>query len=194
MIDDMRQLSSNGALQGLTPSTGYFSATGNGAFATGDNATASTTNATAIGLGAMASGNNSVALGAISSDGGQTMVVSVANATTRRRITNAPAGIAPTDAVNLGQLNAMQNNLAAQMNSIGNKAYAGTASVAAVTGIPALADGKQFNIGIGYGNYLNQSAAAIGGHVRLNNSLVVKAAFGFANASTTTSVGLGFSF
>ena len=82
----------------------------------------------------------------------------------------------------------------AQMNSIGNKAYAGTASVAAVTGIPALADGKQFNIGIGYGNYLNQSAAAIGGHVRLNNSLVVKAAFGFANASTTTSVGLGFSF
>ena len=233
-----------GALQGFTPNTGMFSATGigvasaaaadatamganslaqgqfsvaagNGAFATGDNssalgsgtsasgtgstavgynATASGTGATAVGLGAVASGNDSVALGSNSSDGGQANVVSVGNATTQRRVTNVAAGVAPTDAVNLSQLTALQNNASTQINAVGNKAYAGTASVAAVAGIPALADGKRFNIGIGYGNYLNQSAAAIGGHVRLSENMVVKAAFGFANASTTTSVGLGLSF
>lgn len=170
------------------------SASGAGSTAVGYNATASGTSATAVGLGAVASGNDSVALGSNSSDGGQANVVSVGNATTQRRVTNVAAGVAPTDAVNLSQLTALQNNASTQINAVGNKAYAGTASVAAVAGIPALADGKRFNIGIGYGNYLNQSAAAIGGHVRLSENMVVKAAFGFANASTTTSVGLGLSF
>lgn len=233
-----------GALQGFTPNTGYFSATGigvasaaaadatamganslaqgqfsiaagNGAFATGNNAsalgsgtsasgtgstavgynaTASGANASAIGLGAVASGNNSVALGANSSDGGQSNVVSVGSATAQRRITNVAPGEVPTDAVNLNQLNAMKNTLNTQMNEIGNKAYAGTATVAAVAGIPALAPNKQFNIGVGLGNYLNQTATAIGGHARVNDNLVIKAALGFANSTTTTSIGLGFAF
>jgi autotransporter adhesin len=88
----------------------------------------------------------------------------------------------------------MQSTTSAQLNAVGDKAYAGTATVAAVAGIPALATDKKFNIGIGYGNYLNQSAAAIGGHMRLSENMVVKAALGFANSSTTTSVGLGLSF
>ena len=80
------------------------------------------------------------------------------------------------------------------MNTIGDRAYAGTATVAAIAGIPALPQGKHFNIGAGFGNYLGQSGVAIGGNVRLNDVVVLKAAVGYANSNATTSVGLGYAF
>lgn len=110
------------------------------------------------------------------------------------RVQGVGNAVAGTDAVNLNQMNAMQSGLQNQINSVSSNAYSGTATVAAIAGIPALADTKFFNVGVGYGNYINQSAAAVGGHVRLSENTVFKAAFGFGNSNTTSSVGLGVSF
>jgi hypothetical protein len=255
-----------GALQGFTPNTGYFSATGtgvasagapnatamganslaqgqfsvaagNGAFATsskataigsgttasgigatavGFNSTASGLNSSSFGLGARSAGANSVAIGASSTDGGQSNVVSVGSNLSQRRIINVANGIDPNDAANIAQLDAvnssllgrvnmlgasvgnqiaaLENRFTGRMNEISDNAYAGTAMVAAISGIPSLAGDKLFNLGIGFGNYLGESGVAVGGHVRLGSAAVLKAAVGYADSAATTSVGLGFSF
>jgi autotransporter adhesin len=89
-------------------------AVGNGSTASGDQgtalgttATASGTGSTAIGDGAQATGDNSVALGA-GSVAGDADTVSVGSAGNERKITNVAAGTAPTDAVNVSQLQASQ--------------------------------------------------------------------------------------
>ena len=148
----------------------------------------------ALGSSAQSTGDNSVSLGAGSNDGGQSNVVAVGDSTTQRRIVNLAAGVNPTDGVNVSQLKSVETTLTNQMNTIGDKAYAGTATVAAIAGIPALPQGKSFNIGAGFGNYIGQSGVAIGGNVRLNDVLVLKAAVGYANSNATTSVGIGYAF
>jgi autotransporter adhesin len=151
-------------------------------------------NSIALGASAQSTGDNSASLGAGSSDGGQSNVVAVGNSSSQRRIINLAAGVDPTDGVNVSQLKSMETSLTNQMNSISDKAYAGTATVAAIAGIPALPEGKNFNVGAGFGNYLGQTGVAIGGNVRLTAKMALKAAVGYANSKATTSVGLGFAF
>jgi autotransporter adhesin len=67
---------------------------------------------TAIGAYSTASGTNSVALGQLSV-ADQDNTVSVGSATSQRRITNVAAGVDPTDAVNLSQLQAATASAAA---------------------------------------------------------------------------------
>jgi hypothetical protein len=99
------------------------------------------------------------------------------------RVTNVGAGVSGTDAVNMDQL-----------NNVSQKAYAGTANVAAIAGIPALQSDKHFNLGIGYGNYQGANAFALGGNVRLSENIVAKASFGISNTDVTSSVGMGIAF
>lgn len=148
----------------------------------------------AIGSNAYAKGDSSVAIGAESYDGGQRMVVSVGSEGNERRVINVASGINPTDAVNMSQLSSVQDGLRTQMNAVGQKAYYGVATVAAVAGIPALQANQAFNLGLGLGNYQGQTAVALGGQLRVNSNLVVKAAFGFGNQGTTSSVGVGVAF
>ena len=116
----------NAALAGVTVGGNPFlnvNSTGGPAVATGDeavalggNTSAAGENAVALGNGADASGANSVALGN-GSTATQANVVSVGAAGSERRIVNLAAGTADTDAVNLGQLNAVStvaNDAAAQ--------------------------------------------------------------------------------
>jgi autotransporter adhesin len=87
-------------------SVGYkSSSTGIGSVALGTFNSATGAGAVAIGFGSKASGDNSIALGAGSNDGGRANVVSVGSANATRTITNVTAGVADTDAVNVGQLN-----------------------------------------------------------------------------------------
>ena len=106
------------------------------------------------------------------------------------RVTNVGAGVSGTDAVNMNQLNGVSQ----QLNNVSQKAYAGTANVAAIAGIPALQSDKHFNLGIGYGNYQGENAFALGGNVRLSENIVAKASFGISNADVTSSVGVGIAF
>lgn len=83
-------------------------ASGDQSLAQGSGAKAAGKGSVAVGADTNASGLNSVALGAGSSDDGQSNVVSVGSAAQQRRVTHVAAGTDSDDAVNVGQLNAVQ--------------------------------------------------------------------------------------
>lgn len=87
-------------------------ATGIGSTAIGAGAIAEGENSVAIGINANAIAPNSVALGA-NSVADQANTVSVGAVGDERRIVNVAAGIAPTDAVNFGQLTTTNDAVAA---------------------------------------------------------------------------------
>lgn len=142
----------------------------------GAGAVASGTGGTALGNGANASANNAVALGA-GSVADRANSVSVGAAGAERQVTNLATGSAPTDAVNLGQLNTgLQNTLnqanaytdqkvnalANEVQSIEKRAYAGTASAMAVAGMPqSVLPGKGM-LAAAVSAYQGESALAIG--------------------------------
>ncbi|KLD66005.1 YadA-like family protein [Dyella japonica] len=85
-------------------------------------------------------------------------------------IHNVQAGTATTDAVNVGQLNdAMvntqnwsKNYTDQQINQMGKRAYAGTASALATANIPQAYQPNQSVVGVGIGNYHGQNAISVG--------------------------------
>lgn len=91
-------------------------ATGAASAAFGVGATASGTGSVALGAFSSATGQGSVALGDGSTDGGQAGVVSVGGPQNQRRITNVAPGIAPSDAVNVGQMNQAISGILSQAN------------------------------------------------------------------------------
>jgi autotransporter adhesin len=78
-------------------------ASGDNSVALGNDATASGADSTAVGQGAQATGDNSVAIGT-GSVADQDNTVSVGSKGNERRVTNVAAGVNPTDAVNVSQL------------------------------------------------------------------------------------------
>jgi autotransporter adhesin len=86
-----------------------------GSTAVGRLSNASGVGTTAVGNNAVASADGSIAIGQ-SSVANQANTVSVGNVGSERRIVNVSAGTAATDAVNLGQLNAVNSGL---VSSIG---------------------------------------------------------------------------
>lgn len=69
----------------------------------GNGSSASSTGSSAIGNGASASGDGSIAIG-VGSVASDPNTLSVGSAGNERRITNVAAGVNPTDAVNVSQL------------------------------------------------------------------------------------------
>ena len=97
-------------------------------------------------------------------------------------VTGVADGINPYDAVNMRQLNRMNNVLST-----------GVASIAAMSNIPDLSPTKKFGIGVGYGNFQGNSAVAIGASGRLSSALTIKASVG-SGYNSNTSVGTGLTF
>lgn len=85
-------------------------------------------------------------------------------------IHNVQAGTSATDAVNVAQLNDAMNNSQnwaknytdQQINQMGKKAYAGTASALATANVPQAYQPNQSTFGVGIGNYHGQSAISVG--------------------------------
>jgi len=85
-------------------------------------------------------------------------------------IHNVQAGTATSDAVNVGQLNDAMGNTKnwaksytdQQVNQMGKRAYAGTASALASAGIPQAYQPNQSVAGVGIGTYRGQSAISVG--------------------------------
>jgi autotransporter adhesin len=119
----------------------------------------SVANTTAIGTNAAATGNNSVALGAGS-------VATRANSVSvgSRQITDISAGVAPTDAVNVQQLDTATNALDNQVNTLDTRLNLVGAMSAAISGLAPLPyDPKaplQFLLGAG--SYSGRQALAAG--------------------------------
>ncbi|WP_341775284.1 YadA-like family protein [Burkholderia gladioli] len=152
-------------------------ATGAEAIAVGSNAAASGDRSTALGAGAATSGTNTVAVGSNASATGANAValgagsvadrddsVSIGNAAagTTRVLANVSAGTAPTDAVNVQQLNDSVTNLSNRLDHDRRDANGGIAAAVAIASLPqAPAPGRSM-VAIGGGTYGGQSAMALG--------------------------------
>jgi len=167
-------------------------ATYEGSVAIGFQARAIADPATAVGWNSLASGNDSVALGAAAeatanrsvalgaySVADQPNTVSVGSPGNERRITNVAPGIAPTDAVNVSQL-----------NDVRRIAYSGIAMSMAMAGtyMPNMESGEKA-LGVGVGNYKGYGALGIN-FKALNND--GKSAWGFGMSTTGKEWGLNF--
>jgi autotransporter adhesin len=93
---------------------GAAASAANGGAAFGDGAVATGANATALGPNASATAANAVSIGAGSTNS-VANTVSVGTAGNERRITNVAAGVSPTDAVNVGQLNSVAAGFASEL-------------------------------------------------------------------------------
>jgi S-ribosylhomocysteine lyase LuxS involved in autoinducer biosynthesis len=179
------------------------SAAADNAVAVGANAAATGVNSTAIGTGSQAANTNSVALGQ-GSVTDRDNSVSVGSAGNERQITNVAAGTAPTDAVNLSQMNSsvaqgvqQANNYTDQrindtnnaINGVARGAYSGIAAATALTMIPEVDQGKTLSFGIGAGTYKGYQAVALGGTARITDNIKVKAGVGLSAGGTTAGVG-----
>jgi autotransporter adhesin len=191
---------------------GAFSSNGGAAFGDGANATGSLS--AALGPNAMASAPNSVALGS-GSIANVANTVSVGAPGSERRITNVAAGINPTDAVNVSQLNSMAGSLSAgfqsQINGLQSQVSTLSTAIANVQteerrGIAATAaigmamtpsaPGKT-TVTVNSGFFQGETAVGIAVAHRLNLTTPVIAHAGYANAGGSQHVGrvgLGFEF
>ena len=176
-------------------------ASGYASTASGVQSAASGTDSTALGHSAASSGTNSVALGANSTDGGEANVVSVGSAGQTRRITNVTAGVNPTDAVNVSQLQgAVSGNIAvnntsgyANPSATGNDSMAvGAGAVASAANSLAVGSNARATgtnaIAIGSGALATGSVAVGTGATASNGG----SAFGdFSTATGTASAAVG---
>jgi hypothetical protein len=108
------------------------------------------------------------------------------------RVMGVANGVDKYDAVNMGQF----RREVARLDDRIDDAYSGIASVAALAAIPPPVAGKNFSLGVGYGNFKSQNAVAVGGKalVGYNKDLTLSAGVGLCGDTTTLSAGLGWSF
>ncbi|MGY4729116.1 ESPR-type extended signal peptide-containing protein [Burkholderia pyrrocinia] len=158
--------------------TGAGASAGNGT-AIGAGSNASGENGTAIGQGSHASGNNAVALGA-GSVADRDNAVSVGSAGNERQITNVAAGTAPTDAVNVQQ---MQNSV----RSARQDAMGGVAAAMAVAGLPQSTQPGRTFVSMAGSTYGGEYGSALGvSYMTRDGKWTVKAS---ANTSSRGTVG-----
>jgi hypothetical protein len=175
---------------GFAIATGYLAdASGAQSIASGTGAHASAAGSIAIGAGANASAANSVALGSASvADRANT--VSVGAAGTERQITNVAAGTYDTDAVNVAQLKAVQNDV----SELRSESRHGIAAAMAMAAVPMPSAPGKIAWGINGANYKDAYAGAFSAAYRFNMAmpLVASASVGYAG-SKTAGVRIGLS-
>ncbi|EDT39717.1 YadA family autotransporter adhesin [Burkholderia ambifaria] len=165
-------------------------ATGSNSVALGQGSSAAGNNSTSIGTNANASGNNSVALGA-NSVADRDNTVSVGAPGQERQITNVAAGTAPTDAVNVQQLNNSIGSVRSDMDHYRRDASGGIASAVAIANLPQAALAGESMVSIAGGTYSGQSAVAFGLSTATRNGRWVIKASGSTNTRGTVAAGAG---
>jgi trimeric autotransporter adhesin len=135
----------------------------------------------ALGAGSVASLANTVSVGA---PGGE------------RRITNVAAGINPTDAVNVSQLNSLASSLSAnfqslqtQIEDVDKRARRGIAAAAAISSIPVVLNPGQTSFTLGSGFYRDAGAVSVSLTHRLNTVVPIYLQAGYSNGGGTENVG-----
>jgi autotransporter adhesin len=179
LSEQMRALNeqvSNGQVSGsqyigINSSNSPAAATGSQSVAIGGGSQATGAGSTAIGEGAQASGNNSVALGQ-GSVASEDNTVSVGSSSQQRRITNVAAGQSATDAVNVGQLNGLRNDMTNSINQVARAAYGGIAAAMAMPNLTPSGPGNTV-VAAGVANYKGYNAFAAGATYRSRSGQVL---------------------
>ncbi|WP_088579013.1 YadA-like family protein [Burkholderia ubonensis] len=202
-------LSQQGSLKFVSVNSSGTAAAASGAeaVAVGGNTLASGTGSTAIGSGAHVSGTGSVAIGSNATAPASNAValgpgtlaerdntVSFGNAATglTRTLTNVSAGVAPTDAVNVQQLNDSLGSVRNQIEHDRRDANGGTASAVAIASLPQAPSPGTSVVAIGGGSYAGQSAMAVG--LSTYAGRWIFKASGSTNTRGTVAAGLGVGY
>ncbi|KVO63030.1 YadA-like family protein [Burkholderia stagnalis] len=188
----LRDVSANQAIRAAATdaNTTWITRAEAGSF--GSTATATGKNAVAVGQGSVADRDNSFSVGAKGSE---------------RQVTNVAAGTAPTDAVNVQQLN---DNVAAarsytdqrvgqvynDLNTVKKDMFGGVASALAVAGLPQPTGPGRSMVSAATANYRGQQGFAAGySYVTQNDKWVVKASVtGNTRSDFGAVVGAGYQF
>jgi len=159
--------------------------------------TASMATPTAGGGSVVINNNTSTVLSGGTAAGGTTMTLDNNGASFANNGTGAPVrvggiadGVAPNDAVNKRQYDLLDNKL----GGVADKAYAGVASALAMSALPQIRPGFNYNVGMAVGNYANQSAVAIGAKANIGTNWQVNASAGVSQGNNAVAVGAGFSW
>jgi autotransporter adhesin len=105
-----------------------------------------------------------------------------------RTISNVAPGVNPTDAVNMQQLDSVQQGV----NAVARQAYSDIAGATALTMIPDVDPGKTLAVGIGSGNYKGYTAVAIGFSARVTDNLKVKGGVSTSASGSVVGAGVGY--
>jgi autotransporter adhesin len=146
----------------------------------GSNANALGVNSSSFGANSLATAPNSVALGQ-GSVANQANTVSVGAAGAERRITNVAAGIGPTDAVNVQQLNA-------GLYDVRREARRGIAAVAALPPLLTPSAPGRFTVAVGGGFYHNQGGVGVTAAYRFDAPIPVYLAGSYANGGGSANI------
>lgn len=116
-----------------------------------------------------------------------------ANNTGPVKVTGVANGTSTYDAVNYGQLSAIQSQVTDLSQTV-DTMKSGIASVAAMANIPASSNPKQrVSIGAGMGGYMGKSATAIGATIRITKNLTAKASISSTSGGQSAS-GVGIAY
>ncbi|KVZ99690.1 ESPR-type extended signal peptide-containing protein [Burkholderia territorii] len=140
------------------------SGSGDGSVQVGSGSTASGDRSTAIGQDSSATASNSVAIGA-GSVADRPNTVSVGSAGNERQITNVADGTAPTDAVNVRQMEQRFGDTNRMIDDVAKNSYAGIAAAMAMPNLTPSQPGKTV-VAAGAANYKGGSAVAAGATYR----------------------------
>jgi hypothetical protein len=104
------------------------------------------------------------------------------------KVTGVADGVDDFDAVNMRQYRKLDNKV--------EDAFSGIASVAALAAIPPPVPGKNFSLGVGFGNFDTESAIAVGGKMLVGEQkdITLTGGVGFSESETVINAGLGWSF
>lgn len=165
------------------------------ATALGYQANAAGANSVALGYQATANGNNSVALGA-GSVANRANSVSVGSATLQRQITNVAPGTAPSDAVNLGQVQGLIGQATSGILSQANQHADEVAAMAAATSMTPQFGPKGYALTAAVAGVGSQSALGVGfahAFAYHDHPAYWQASVGFNGGSGTAAVKVGAS-
>ena len=136
-------------------------------------------------------GSNSVVLG-VGSDASQDNVVSVGAAGNERRITHVAPGTDANDAATVGQVAALAQNTTTVINRVDSKLNKVGAGAAALAALHPLDTDDKFTMGMGYGNYRNSHAAAIGMFYRPTDKIMISMSGTMGNGENMFNAGISF--
>ncbi|MEA5114353.1 MAG: YadA-like family protein [Geobacteraceae bacterium] len=179
-----------------------FSSDSGGSVLMGEGATTGGTASVAIGRNATSTGNNSVAIGAGSNDGGESNVVSVGTTGNERRITNVAAGVNPTDAVNMSQIQNLSMNALSEANAytdrrisnLSREAHRGIAGAIAMSRAMVPLSPGESGIAMGFGTSSGQTAVAVSLQHFTSNNIHLNLASSYTSGNIQVGGGIGYKF
>lgn len=145
-------------------------------------------NGLALGANSLVKGTatNSVALG-VGSVADEANTISVGSDTVKRRLTNLADGTQPSDAATYSQLTNLHNQLDNRINEVG----AGAAAMAALHPLD-FDPTEKLSFAVGYGNYKNANAAAIGAFYYPNPNVLVSLGTSVGEGNGMLNAGVSF--